>query len=193
MKIRPLSLILGLLVPAMLLFSSACSVESIRISSMHVRAYTALESGKYGVAIDHYRNILALDPDDRDALIAVGRCLIHVNDADGAVQALLHAREIDPRKDSAAAYLGLAFLLNDQKARAIDEWEDFIAGNPGSSLTPVLRERVEHLTSGQTTDASPAGGDLHAAASLIDEIEGALARDRAAAEKEAAGGGGGCG
>lgn len=78
-----------------------------------------------------YEKALALEPDNRDALVNLGRLLIELDESDAAVKLFLRAMELSGGDDAVAAFnLGTALEDRGQRSEAIHAYEQAVSADP---------------------------------------------------------------
>ncbi|MCX8003454.1 MAG: tetratricopeptide repeat protein [Burkholderiaceae bacterium] len=82
------------------------------------RAYVAVLFGQKRVALDAYRQLVALNPDDRVALATVGNLLMELGDADGAAQAFESLLARHPQDAESWFNLGYIYEHGERLAEA---------------------------------------------------------------------------
>ncbi|OYW45137.1 MAG: hypothetical protein B7Z08_06100 [Sphingomonadales bacterium 32-68-7] len=99
-------------------------------SPMVISADAYARNGQYSSAAVLLRGVVARDPADREAWLALGNAL--VEHADGqltppALYAFRHAALVDPRGTGAGYFLGLALLRQNRAEEARTMWRDTLA------------------------------------------------------------------
>lgn len=112
---------------------AAASTVQTQVNSDLSGAYQALERGQLNDAERLYRQALAAEPRNVDAMIGLGSTLIQQNRADAATQMYLRALEIDPRNSYAqAGLLSIGGRADPQAAEA--RLKQLIAREPSAYL-----------------------------------------------------------
>lgn len=82
-------------------------------------------------------------PDDEDLVVALGR--LHVRQGRSAQARDLLSQHVkqDPKSIRAKHYLGMAYMLENEPARAIQSWQEVISLNPQYAAEFQLQQRIE--------------------------------------------------
>jgi tetratricopeptide (TPR) repeat protein len=104
--------------------------------------------GDHARAVESFKKATELEPQMLAAHINLGNACMYQGDIDGAIAAFEAAIGIDPGVASAAAYLNLAALYNNNKkdfARAAQYMEKFLELAPEAPQAAVLRPQLEMI------------------------------------------------
>jgi predicted TPR repeat methyltransferase len=108
--------------------------SSMTVSNLLQQAVAHHQQGRYAQAQDLYRQVLALEPRQFDALHLLGVTLRQCGDVEGAIGMIGRAIAIDPDQASAHCNLGVALLDAERAAEAVDSYDRAIGLNPGYAM-----------------------------------------------------------
>jgi len=110
------------------------------------------DAQRWQPALDNYRRVLALKPDDAAALAGAGEACGRLNEPKEAEELLRRALEADPKNADTANQLGLLFARQDRAAEAKQWFERAISIDPAH--TGAINNLAVLFTKlGQTNDA----------------------------------------
>lgn len=136
--------------------------------------------GSYRPTAGDLAVISADTPDDADSAISQGNLLLNANKYDEAETKLIHATELDPKKDMAWADLALAQFYNGETAKAEDSLAKATAINPRNTV--IFHARA---VMAQKRKDWPAAIDAYTKAIEIDPTDEFALSSRATARMQA--------
>jgi tetratricopeptide (TPR) repeat protein len=104
--------------------------------------------GDHPRAVESFKKATELEPQMLAARINLGNAYMYLGDIDGAIAAFEAAIGIDAGAASAAAYLNLAALYNNNKkdfVTAAGHMEKFLELAPTAPQAPALRQQLEYI------------------------------------------------
>lgn len=98
------------------------------------------QDGRTSDAVDQYKNVLALDPNNVAALNALGLILFQSGSPDGALVATDKVLAIDPRDADALFLKGLVLYQQQKYAEAVDVWKVYLDVGEFHPAAPMVRQ-----------------------------------------------------
>jgi predicted TPR repeat methyltransferase/cytochrome c-type biogenesis protein CcmH/NrfG len=108
--------------------------SSMTVSNLLQQAVAHHQQRRFAQAQDLYRQVLALEPRQFDALHLLGVTLRQCGDVEGAIGMIGRAIAVDPHQASAHCNLGVALLDAGRAAEAVDSYDTAIGLNPGYAM-----------------------------------------------------------
>jgi len=94
-------------------------VDPAQLRSFQRAAEEAVSKGDMHQAIVHYRDMLDLAPENLDAYLGRGRCLVHLGDYAAAMSDFQRAEDLDPKSPLPLVEMGNLFFARKEYLRAI--------------------------------------------------------------------------
>ncbi len=94
-------------------------VDPAQLRSFQRAAEEAVSKGDMHQAILHYRDMLDLAPDNLDAYLGRGRCLVHLGDYAAAMSDFQRSEDLDPKSPLPLVEMGNLFFARKEYLRAI--------------------------------------------------------------------------
>jgi predicted TPR repeat methyltransferase len=107
---------------------------SMTVSNLLQQAVAHHQQGRYVQAQDLYRQVLAAEPRQFDALHLLGVTLRQTGDVDGAIAMIRQAIALDPGQASAHCNLGVAMLDAGRAEEAVACYDTAVTLNPGYAM-----------------------------------------------------------
>lgn len=106
------------------------------------------DAGLWNEAADYHQQVLDQEPDDIDALLALGVIQFNMGDTDAAEASWLRAVDVDPQLPEPYFNLGFAYLGKEpaQNDRAKEMWEKLIAVAPDSELAQTAKSHIDGIS-----------------------------------------------
>ncbi len=114
------------------------------VTTLLQQAVAHHQQGRFDQAQDLYRQVLALDPRQFDALHLLGVTLRQCGDAAGAIDMIGRALAVDPQQASAHCNLGVALLDAGRTLDAVASYDRAIELNPGYAMAYGNRGNALH-------------------------------------------------
>ena len=117
-------------------------------SNVQVRVDLAnllMDHARYEEAARWHREVVALRPGDRDALVDLGACLLHLGRPAEALAPFDQALRSDPGHKKALFNKGLALLEGGRPKEALAVWEDLLKRYPGDPQLEGLKEQIDKV------------------------------------------------
>jgi hypothetical protein len=94
-------------------------IDPAQLRSFQRAAEEAVSKGDMHQAIVHYRDMLDLAPENLDAYLGRGRCLVHLGDYAAAMSDFQRAEDLDPKSPLPLVEMGNLFFARKEYLRAI--------------------------------------------------------------------------
>ncbi len=101
------------------------------------------QDGRTSDAVDQYKDVLTLDPNNIAALNGVGLILFRSGSPDGALVAADKVLAIDPRDADALFLKGLVLYQQQKYAEAVDVWTVYLQVGEFHPAAPMVRQLYE--------------------------------------------------
>ncbi|MCX5851393.1 MAG: tetratricopeptide repeat protein [Deltaproteobacteria bacterium] len=122
---------------------TALALVACGASLQYMKAGIAAQQNKFDEAISIYRELLAANPNDVQALKGLGEVYLRMKKAPEAIAALEKAHSLAPGDREIVLDLGLAYELGGDYGKAIDTLKSYASLNPSGAVA----ERInKHLT-----------------------------------------------
>ncbi len=160
------SLCFAIIAYCLLFMTPVFSAESSTVSRLFEEGVNALLDKKPEKAIEKYRKILVLEPDNAEAYFRIGQAFIQLRDVNSAVSNVIRATQLAPHNARYSLNLGSIYEKVEKTDRALVEYQRLVDSGTSDKRVKEAEKRLA-LASGRELARK---GELNAAVLIFNGL-----------------------